>query len=87
MDTHPQGCRVAFHEVDWDMSTATTFTDSSGISDDTSTQDINLAKDVCNAYRIDLDTLYIQAASHCNAVAKAKFGANKEWHLHWKPLK
>jgi len=65
----------------------TTVTDSSCISDDTSTLDINLINNVCNVYGIDVDMLYVQAASRQDAVSRAKSDANKEKHLRWKPPK
>jgi len=53
-------------------------------SDDT---DTDLVDDVCEQLGIDIETLYVQMASHHNEMARANTEANKQCHKHWKPPK
>jgi len=36
---------------------------------------------------IDVETLYVQMASHRNEMTRANTEANKQQHKHWKPPK
>jgi len=43
----------------------------------------DIVDDVCEQLSIDLETLYIQMASHHIEMAKANTEANKQHHKHW----
>jgi len=48
---------------------------------------MDLIDDVWEQLGIDMETLYVQMASHHNEMAKANTEANKQHHKHWKPPK
>jgi len=77
-------CKVNWAEVDGTVSSATATMEETISSED---MDTDLVDDVCEQSGIDMETLYVQMASHRHKMARANTEANKQHHKHWKPPK